>query len=58
VIVHAAPPRVRGSAIQGTRYLLVLPSACDPRLHLAAVVVSLQVPGTSPWGFGLSIAES
>jgi hypothetical protein len=57
VIVPAALPRSRGVAIRGTRYPLVLPSVRDPRLHLAALIVSLQVLGQVAFDFRLSIAQ-
>ena len=47
----------RGVAIRGTRYPVVLPSVRDPRLHLAAVIVSLQVLGQVAFDFRLSIAQ-
>ena len=43
--------------IAGRRYPLMLPSLGDPRLHIAAVVVSLQVLGQTALGFDLSIAQ-
>jgi hypothetical protein len=43
--------------IAGRRYPLVLPTLRDPRLHLAAVIVSLQVLGQTVLGFELSIAQ-
>ena len=55
--VPAALPRSRGLAIRGARYPLVLPSVRDPRLHLAAVIVSLQVLGQVAFDFRLSIAQ-
>jgi hypothetical protein len=57
VSVPAALPTSRGIAIGGTRYPLVLPSWRDPRLHLAAVIVSLHVMGQVAFGFRLSIAQ-
>jgi Na+-translocating ferredoxin:NAD+ oxidoreductase RnfD subunit len=47
----------RGVAVRGTRYPVVLPSVRDPRLHLAAVIVSLQVLGQVAFDFRLSIAQ-
>ena len=47
----------RGLAIRGTHYPIVLPSVRDPRLHLAAVIVSLQVLGQVAFDFRLSIAQ-
>jgi Na+-translocating ferredoxin:NAD+ oxidoreductase RnfD subunit len=43
--------------IRGRRYPIVLPTLRDPRLHLAAVIVSLQVLGQVSFGFRLSIAQ-
>lgn len=39
------------------RYPLVLPKLRDPRLHLAAVIFSLQALGQTVLGFDLSIAQ-
>ncbi len=47
----------RAVAVRGTRYPVVLPSVRDPRLHLAAVIVSLQVLGQVAFDFRLSIAQ-
>ena len=55
--IPAAVPSARGLAIAGSRYTLVLPSWRDPRLHLAAVIVSLQVLGQVAFDFRLSIAQ-
>ena len=43
--------------IRGTRYPILLPTARDPRLHLAAVIITLQVLGQTAFGFNLSIAQ-
>ena len=43
--------------LHGARYQVVLPSVRDPRLHLAAVIVSLQVLGQTAFAFRLSIAQ-
>jgi Na+-translocating ferredoxin:NAD+ oxidoreductase RnfD subunit len=43
--------------IRGTAYPVLLPSWRDPRLHLAAVIVSLQVLGQVAFDFRLSIAQ-
>ena len=50
----AGRPTVR---IRGTPYPVVLPTLRDPRLHLAAVIVSLQVLGQTAFDFRLSIAQ-
>jgi Na+-translocating ferredoxin:NAD+ oxidoreductase RnfD subunit len=43
--------------IRGRSYPVLLPSIRDPRLHLAAVIVSLQVLGQVAFDFNLSIAQ-
>ena len=43
--------------IRGTSYPVLLPKRSDPRLHLAAVIVSLQVLGQVAFEFRLSIAQ-
>jgi Na+-translocating ferredoxin:NAD+ oxidoreductase RnfD subunit len=43
--------------IRGRTYPVLLPKLSDPRLHLAAVIVSLQVLGQVAFGFDLSIAQ-
>ena len=43
--------------IRGTAYPVLLPTLRDPRLHLAAVIVSLQVLGQVAFDFRLSIAQ-
>ncbi len=43
--------------IRGTPYPVVLPKLSDPRLHLAATIVSLQVIGQIGFHFQLSIAQ-
>jgi hypothetical protein len=54
VVVDAARPTLR---IRGTSYPVLLPTLRDPRLHLAAVIVSLQVLGQVAFDFRLSIAQ-
>src|SRR5712692_4453406 len=44
-------------SIRGTPYPVLLPTLRDPRLHLAAVIVSLQVLGQAAFDFQLSIAQ-
>src|ERR1700693_1782324 len=44
-------------SIRGTPYPVLLPTLRDPRLHLAAVIVSLQVIGQTAFSFQLSIAQ-
>ena len=43
--------------IRGTSYPVLLPTLRDPRLHLAAVIISLQVLGQVAFEFRLSIAQ-
>jgi Na+-translocating ferredoxin:NAD+ oxidoreductase RnfD subunit len=43
--------------IRGTPYPVLLPKLSDARLHLAAVIISLQVLGQVAFGFNLSIAQ-
>ena len=43
--------------IRGTAYPVLLPTIRDPRLHLAGVIVTLQVLGQVAFDFNLSIAQ-
>jgi len=52
--VAADRPTVR---IRGTAYPVLLPTFRDPRLHLAGVIVTLQVLGQTTFEFDLSIAQ-
>ncbi|MGH3064806.1 MAG: FG-GAP-like repeat-containing protein [Gaiellaceae bacterium] len=52
----AAAPR-RTLRIGDTSYPVLLPTVRDPRLHLAGVIVSLQVLGQVAFEFRLSIAQ-
>ena len=52
----AAPGRP-SLRIRGTSYPVLLPTLRDPRLHLAAVIVTLQVLGQTVFDFNLSIAQ-
>src|SRR5665213_2659703 len=55
---HAAPvPAGRTLTIRGTPYPVVLPKLSDPRLHLAAVITTLQVLGQVEFHFRVSIAQ-
>lgn len=47
----------RSLSIGGRRYPVVLPSLNDPRLHLAAVIVSIHVIGQVGLGFRVSIPQ-
>src|SRR5436305_4691374 len=53
-LVAAGRPALR---IRGASYPVLLPTVRDPRLHLAAVIVSLQVLGQTAFDFRLSIAQ-
>jgi ASPIC and UnbV/FG-GAP-like repeat len=52
-----AAPGGRALTIRGTPYPVLLPTLRDPRLHLAAVIVSLQILGQAAFDFRLSIAQ-
>jgi Na+-translocating ferredoxin:NAD+ oxidoreductase RnfD subunit len=55
---HAAPaPTGPTFTIRGRPYPVLLPKLADPRLHLAAVIISLQVIGQIGFHFELSIAQ-
>jgi Na+-translocating ferredoxin:NAD+ oxidoreductase RnfD subunit len=55
---QAAPaPSGPTFVIRGRPYLVLLPKLADPRLHLAAVIISLQVIGQVGFHFELSIAQ-
>ena len=55
---HAAPaPSGPTFTIHGRPYPVLLPTLRDPRLHLAAVIISLQVIGQVGFHFELSIAQ-
>ena len=55
---HAAPaPSGPTFTIRGRPYPVLLPKLGDPRLHLAAVIISLQVIGQVGFHFELSIAQ-
>ncbi len=43
--------------IRGTEYPVLLPTLRDPRLHLASIIVTLQVLGQVAFDFQLSIAQ-
>jgi hypothetical protein len=47
----------RTVSIRGREYLVLLPSIRDPRLHVAAVLLTLQVLGQTVLGFRLSVAQ-
>jgi Na+-translocating ferredoxin:NAD+ oxidoreductase RnfD subunit len=55
---HAAPaPSGPTFTIRGRPYPVLLPKLSDPRLHLAAVIISLQVIGQVGFHFELSISQ-
>ena len=47
----------RTARLFGREYVVVLPSIRDPRLHVAAVLLTLQVLGQTVLGFRLSVAQ-
>ena len=47
----------RAVRLFGRDYTVILPSIRDPRLHVAAVLVTLQVLGQTVLGFRLSVAQ-
>jgi hypothetical protein len=47
----------RAVRIRGRRYPVLLPEVRDPRLHVAAVIVSVQVLGQAVLGFDVSVAQ-
>ena len=59
--VTAAPPAARPAArtlsIGGTAYPLILPSIRDPRLHVAAVIITVHVLGQVGLGFWVSVPQ-
>src|ERR1700750_666710 len=55
---HAAPaPSGPTFTMRGSPYPVLLPKLADPRLHLAAVIISLQVIGQVGFHFELSISQ-
>src|SRR5438067_651699 len=50
-------PRRRSVRIRGREYPDILPSIRDPRLHVAAVLLTLQVLGQTVLDFRLSVAQ-
>ena len=55
---HAAPaPGGLTLSIRGRSYPVLLPKLSDPRLHLAAVITTLQVLGQATFHFRVSIAQ-
>jgi hypothetical protein len=56
-LVQSPEPARPDAAAPGTRLTFRLPRLRDPRLHVASVVVSVQVLGQVALGFDLSIAQ-
>jgi Na+-translocating ferredoxin:NAD+ oxidoreductase RnfD subunit len=52
-----AAPGGRSLTIRGTPYPVLLPTLRDPRLHLASVIISLQILGQAAFDFRVSIAQ-
>src|SRR6266540_144590 len=52
-----AAPGGRTLTIRGTPYPVLLPTVRDPRLHLASVIITLQVLGQAAFDFRVSIAQ-
>src|SRR6266540_2886340 len=52
-----AAPGGRTLTIRGTPYPVLLPTLRDARLHLASVIISLQVLGQAAFDFRVSIAQ-
>jgi Na+-translocating ferredoxin:NAD+ oxidoreductase RnfD subunit len=55
-VAGATAPK-REARIGGRRYPVVLPSARDPRLRVAAVILSIHALGQGPLHFDVSIAQ-
>src|SRR6266540_1050986 len=51
-----AAPGGRTLTIRGTPYPVLLPTVRDPRLHLASVIITLQVLGQAAFDFRVGIA--
>jgi len=56
-MLWAMPPPSATLRVRGVDYPVLLPSARDPRLHLAATITSIQVMGQAFLGWELSIAQ-
>jgi len=57
VVDSAARAPERTVVVRGRRYPVLLPKVTDPRLHVAAVIVTVQVLGQVVLGFDVSIAQ-
>ncbi len=56
-VAPAAPSQKPIFLIRGFPYPVLLPTIRDPRLHLAAVIISLQILGQTAFDFSVSIAQ-
>src|SRR5579872_3554556 len=56
-VAPVAPRQKPIFLIRGFPYPVLLPTLRDPRLHLAVVIISLQVLGQTSFGFSLTIAQ-
>ena len=54
---HARAMTARTLTIRGESYPLVLPSIRDPRLHVAAVIITIHVLGQIGLGFRVSVPQ-
>src|SRR4029078_4784750 len=55
--VTAARPPARTLSIGGTAYPLILPSIRDPRLHVAAVIITIHVLGQVGLHFRVTVPQ-
>src|ERR1700730_6453038 len=55
--VPASGRKRRSVRIFGSEYAVILPTVRDPRRHVAAVLITLQVLGQTVLGFRLSVAQ-
>jgi Na+-translocating ferredoxin:NAD+ oxidoreductase RnfD subunit len=56
-VTYAAAMTSRAIAVGGTSYPLVLPNVRDPRLHVAAVIITVHVLGQVGLHFAVSIPQ-
>src|SRR5690348_927875 len=56
-VQRRSAPKRRTVTIRGRAYPVLLPSIRDPRLHVAAVLLTLQVLGQTVLDFRLSVAQ-
>ena len=57
VVPTVALPEPRSIRLGANRYPVVLPNLADPRLHLAAVIISIHVLGQVALGFRVSVPQ-